>query len=404
MAYLSVMGDFYFRKERMNEMLLNQHYLFTPGPTPIPERVKLVMNQPMIGHRSQAFAHLLEEVSTRLMPIFGSKEPVLLLTGSGTSALETAAANIIEEGDHVVVIVTGAFGDRFASICEAFGANVHRLTVQWGKICTPDQLEDFLTKLDVKIKAVFATYCETSTGVLNPIQQLGEVTKRLTDSLFIVDGVSCIGAVPVDMESWHIDILVSGSQKALMLPPGLAFIAVSEVAKKVIHDCQTKRFYLDLNRYLSSYEKEKSTPFTPAVSLIAGALEVCYMIEEEGFNQVIARHQLLKKMIREGLKAIELPLLVSDAQGSPTVTAVKPASGTANMIKKILQDNYSITIAGGQKQLKGEIFRIGHMGYCTPFDILKVLNGLEMALHKLDGRNVFGKAIKAAEEVWSQHV
>ncbi|MGE6258215.1 pyridoxal-phosphate-dependent aminotransferase family protein [Heyndrickxia sporothermodurans] len=385
-------------------MLLNQQFLFTPGPTPIPERVQLAMNQPMIGHRSQAFSHLLEDVSQKLMPIFGSKDPVLLLTGSGTSALETAAANVIEENDHVVVIVTGAFGDRFANICEAFGANVHRLTIEWGEICPPEQLEDFLNKLDYDIKAVFATYCETSTGVLNPIKELGEITKRIAHSLFIVDGVSCIGAVPVDMESWNIDILVSGSQKALMLPPGLAFIALNENAKRVIQSCNTKRFYLDLNRYLASYENDKSTPFTPAVSLISGALEVCHMIEEEGLEQVISRHQLLKRMMREGLKAIELPTFVADEYASPTVTAVCPGNDMANPIKKLLQEKYSITIAGGQKQLKGQIFRIGHMGYCTPFDILKVLSALEMSLHDLDGRNVFGKAIKAAEEAWKQHV
>lgn len=385
-------------------MLLNQQFLFTPGPTPIPERVQLAMNQPMIGHRSQAFSHLLEDVSQKLMPIFGSKDPVLLLTGSGTSALETAAANVIEENDHVVVIVTGAFGDRFANICEAFGANVHRLTIEWGKICEPEQLEDFLNSLDYDIKAVFATYCETSTGVINPIKELGEITKRIAHSLFIVDGVSCIGAVAVDMESWNIDILVSGSQKALMLPPGLAFIALNESAKRVIQSCNTKRFYLDLNRYLASYENDKSTPFTPAVSLISGALEVCHMIEEEGLEQVISRHQLLKRMMREGLKAIELPTFVADEYASPTVTAVCPGNDMANPIKKLLQEKYSITIAGGQKQLKGQIFRIGHMGYCTPFDILKVLSALEMSLHDLDGRNVFGKAIKAAEEAWKQYV
>ncbi|MGE8207609.1 pyridoxal-phosphate-dependent aminotransferase family protein [Heyndrickxia sp. NPDC080065] len=388
----------------MKSMLLNQQYLFTPGPTPIPERVKLAMNQPMIGHRGQAFSQLLEDVSTRLAPIFGSKNPVLLIAGSGTSALETAVANVIEDNDHVVVIVTGAFGERFANICEAFGANVHRLNIEWGKTCAPEILEDYIKKIDVDVKAVFATYCETSTGVLNPIRQLGEITKRLTDALFIVDGVSCIGAVPVDMEEWEIDILVSGSQKALMLPPGLAFIAINEHAKKVIKTCKTKRFYFDLNRYQSSFDKDKSTPFTPAVSLIYGAQEVCQMIEEEGFSQVIERQQLLKKMVREGIKALDLPMFVSDEDASPTVTAVKPMNGTAGQIKKLLQDNYSITVAGGQKKLKGEIFRIGHMGYCTPFDILKILSGLEMSLYDLDGRKVFGNATTIAEEAWRNHV
>ncbi|MDP4083216.1 MAG: alanine--glyoxylate aminotransferase family protein [Bacillota bacterium] len=385
-------------------MLLDQQFLFTPGPTPVPNRVYHAMNQPMIGHRGNAFPKLLEDVSTRLMPVFGSLLPVLVIAGSGTSALETAVSNVVEENDEVVVIVTGAFGDRLASICEAFGANVHRLNIEWGKTCSPDQLEDYLKSLQKNVKAVFATYCETSTGVLNPILELGKVTKQSTDALFVVDGVSCIGAVPVEMEEWGIDILVSGSQKALMLPPGLAFVAISERARETIEKCQSKRFYLDLNKYLSSYEKEKSTPFTPAVSLIYGAQEVCQMIEEEGFHNVIKRHQVLKDMVRVGLEAIELPLLVSDSEASPTVTAVKTADDSSKQIKKMLQDKFAITLGGGQKRLKGEIFRIGHMGYCTPFDVLKILSSIEMTLHELDRKQVLGVATKRAQEVWLQNV
>lgn len=385
-------------------MLLNQQYLFTPGPTPIPDRVKQAMNQPMIGHRSNAFPLLLEEVSTRLMPIFGSENPVTVIAGSGTSALEAAAANVIEENDVVVVIVTGAFGDRFAAICETFGANVHRLNVEWGKTCATDQLEDYLKSLQKNVKAVFATYCETSTGVFNPIKDLGRVTKEQTNALFIVDGVSCIGAVPVNMADWNIDILVSGSQKALMLPPGLAFVAVNQHAKEIIQSCRSKRFYLDLNRYLTSYDNERSTPFTPAVSLIYGALEVCHMIEEEGFEHVIKRHRLLRDMLRAGLKAIELPLLVADKEASTTVTAVQTIDDSSKQIKKVLQDKFSISLGGGQKQLKGKIFRIGHMGYCTPFDILKVLGSIEMTLLELNGRQILGTATKKAQEVWMEYV
>jgi aspartate aminotransferase-like enzyme len=386
-------------------MVLDQHFLLTPGPTPIPDRVKYAMNKPMIGHRSQEFPLLLEEVSTRLMPIFGSTNPVTILSGSGTAALETAVANVVEEYDDVVVIVTGAFGDRFASICKAFGANVHRLDIEWGKTCTPAQLKDFLKGINkTSVKAVFATYCETSTGVFNHIQALGEVTKKQTDALFIVDGVSCIGAVPVDMPTWNIDILVSGSQKALMLPPGLAFLACSERARTVIRNSKGNRFYLDLNRYFTSYEKEKSTPFTPAVSLIYGAQEICNMLEEEGFDQVINRHNLLKTMLREGLKALELPLLTSEEIASSTVTAVRTITESTKKLKKRLQEKYSISIAGGQSKLKGEIIRIGHMGYCTPYDILRVLGATEMALQQLEGNHILGKATAKAEEVWMNHV
>jgi aspartate aminotransferase-like enzyme len=385
-------------------MLLDQQYLFAPGPTPVPDRVKNAMNQPMIAHRGQEFPKLLEDVSTRLMPVFGSENPVVVLASSGTSALEAAAVNVIEEGDDVVVIVAGAFGDRFASICETFGANVHRLEVEWGKACQPDQLEQFLTGLQKDVKAVIATYCETSTAVLQPIKGLGEVVKKVTNALFIVDGVSCIGAVPVDMKDWQIDILVSGSQKALMLPPGLAFVAVNDQAKLAIKNCKTKRFYLDLNRYMASYDNERSTPFTPAVSLIYGAQEVCNMFDEEGFENVILRHQLLRDMTREGLKAIEVPLLTSDEDASPTVTAVRTIGEPAKQMKKLLKDKFSITVGGGQKKLKGEIFRIGHMGYCTPFEVLKVLSSIEMTVKFLEGKDVLGVAVKRAQEVWSENV
>lgn len=389
----------------MSILFLDQTYLFTPGPTPVPERVNIAMAQPMIGHRSPDFAALLEDVAKRLMPVFGTKHPVYALTSSGTSALEAAVVNTVSEGEHAVVIVAGSFGDRFANIAENYGVAVHRLNIEWGESCSPDQLEDFLKKLSgTPIKAVFATFNETSTGVLNPVRELGAVVKRLTDALFIVDGVSCIGGVPVDMEADHIDLLVTSSQKALMLPPGLAFVAFSDEGLRAIASSGQKRFYLDLNRYVKAYDEQRSTPFTPAVSLIAGAQEVCSMIEEEGWTHVIRRHQLLKNMIRAGLRAIGLPLLTSDADASPTVTAVKPETVEAPRIQKALKSDFSITIAGGQKKLKGKIFRIGHMGYCTPFDVLKVLSALEMTLVKFGEAPRIGEGIKKAEEVWMQHV
>nr|WP_193437454.1 alanine--glyoxylate aminotransferase family protein [Sporolactobacillus pectinivorans] len=386
-------------------MFLDQTYLFTPGPTPIPNRVNAAMAQPMIGHRSPDFSVLIEDVANRLKPVFGTRHPVLALTSSGTSALEAAIVNTVSEGDDAVVIVAGSFGDRLATIAEHYGVNVHRLNIEWGKSCAPDRLESFLDGLaGTAIKAVFATFNETSTGVLNPIHALGEVVARKTNALFVVDGVSCIGGVPVDMEADHIDILVTSSQKALMLPPGLAFVAFSDRGLKAIRECPAKRFYLDLNRYVKAYEEQKSTPFTPAVSLIAGAREVCSMIEEEGWDNVIKRHYLLRDMMRAGIRELGLPLLTSEEDASPTVTAVKPENISAPEIQKTLKRNFSITIAGGQKQLKGKIFRIGHMGYCTPFDVLKVLSALELTLAKFGEHPELGAAVKKAEEVWIQHV
>lgn len=389
----------------MSNLFLDQTYLFTPGPTPIPNRVNAAMAQPMIGHRSPDFSVLIEDVATRLKPVFGTKHPVYALTSSGTSALEAAVVNTVSEGDHAVVIVAGSFGDRLASIAENYGVDVERLNIEWGKSCSPEQLEEFLNGLSgAPIKAVFATFNETSTGVLNPIGALGKVVRRLTDALFIVDGVSCIGGVPVDMEADHIDILVTSSQKALMLPPGLAFVAFSDKGLDAIKNCPTKRFYLDLNRYVKAYNEQKSTPFTPAVSLIAGAREVCAMIEEEGWENVIKRHNLLRDMMRAGIRELGLPLLTSDADASPTVTAVKPDALSVPDIQKALKKDFSITIAGGQKDLKGKIFRIGHMGYCTPFDVIKVLTALELTLVKFGQEPRFGAAVRKAEEVWTQNV
>lgn len=386
-------------------MFLDQTYLFTPGPTPIPNRVNAAMAQPMIGHRSPDFSVLIEDVANRLKPVFGTKHPVLALTSSGTSALEAAVVNTVSEGEDAVVIVAGSFGDRLATIAENYGVNVHRLNIEWGKSCTPEQLEAFLDGLaGTSVKAVFATFNETSTGVLNPIGALGDVVARKSDALFVVDGVSCIGGVPVDMEKDHIDLLVTSSQKALMLPPGLAFVAFSDRGLKAIRECPAKRFYLDLNRYVKAYEEQKSTPFTPAVSLIAGAKEVCSMIEEEGWENVIKRHYLLRDMLRAGIRELGLPLLTSDEDASPTVTAVKSGKIPAPDIQKALKKDFAITIAGGQKDLKGKIFRIGHMGYCTPFDILKVLTALELTLAKFGEEPKLGAAVKKAEEVWVQHV
>ncbi|MCO7127276.1 alanine--glyoxylate aminotransferase family protein [Sporolactobacillus shoreicorticis] len=389
----------------MSQLFLNQTYLFTPGPTPIPNQVNTAMARPMIGHRSPDFSILIEDVATRLQPIFGTKHPVMILTSSGTSALEAAVVNTIHEGDHAVVIVAGSFGDRLASIAENYGATVHRLNIEWGKSCSPEQLAAFIDTLEgTPVKAVFGTFNETSTGVLNPIHALGKVVKEKTGALFIVDGVSCIGAVPVDMESDHIDILVTSSQKALMLPPGLAFAAFSDRGLKAIRECPERRFYLDLKRYVDTYEKQKSTPFTPAVSLIQGAQAVCDMIEEEGWNNVVKRHVLLRDMMRAGIRELGLPLLTTEEDASPTVTAVKPEGISAPDIQKALKKNFSITIAGGQKDLKGKIFRIGHMGYCTPFDILKVLSALELTLAKFGQAPRFGAAVRKAEEVYAENV
>ncbi len=373
--------------------------LHTPGPTPIPPRVQQAMNRPMIGHRSADCSALIAECSAKLRPLFGTAQDVLILTGSGTSALEAAVANTVAAGDKVTVVVTGAFGDRFAKLTETYGCTVHRLDIPWGEACTPDTLRTHLQQ-HPQSKAVFMTYCETSTGVLNPVQELAKVIREETDALSIVDAVSCLGAVPLEMDNWGIDIVVTGSQKALMLPAGLALVAVSEKAWQVIEQNDTPRFYLDLRTYRKSLAKH-TTPYTPAVSLLFGLGEVLDMFEEQGLAQVIARHNLMMNMTRAAARALELPLMTTDEAASPTVTSLYGTDAfDVETLRQTLRQ-LNVVVAGGQQHLKGKIFRIGHMGYCEPGDILAVIATLEVALKKLHVPIELGRGVQAAEEVWA---
>lgn len=384
-------------------MLKDKTILRIPGPTPIPPRVQLAMARPMIGHRGGEFAELHRDVSQRLKPVFGTEQDVYVLTGSGTSALEMAVINTVSPGEEVIVCVTGAFGDRFAKICDRYGAVTHRLETPWGEACAPDQLAEMLDNHPAA-KAVFATYCETSTGVLNPVEKLAQVVKNKSDALFIVDGVSCLGGVPSEMDQWGIDILVTGSQKALMLPAGLAFIAVSPRAWDVVNKNQTPSFYLNLKAYRDNFDKGM-TPYTPAVSLIYGLKESIAMMEEEGLSEIYRRHELMKEMTRAGIRALSLPLLTRDECASPTVTAIDPQGAfDPEELRKILRGKFLVTVAGGQQHLKGKIFRIGHMGYCDPLDIITVLGAIELALKQIKPDVKLGSAVQAAQEVYFRHV
>ncbi|UFJ42826.1 alanine--glyoxylate aminotransferase family protein [Brevibacillus humidisoli] len=384
-------------------MFPDKQILRIPGPTPIPPRIQQAMNRPMVGHRSGQFSALLADTAKRLKPLFGTEQDVYILTGSGTSALEMGVVNTVQPGEEAAVLVSGAFGDRFAKICERYGIIVHRLEVAWGDAVTPEALDTFLDK-HPGVKAVFATYCETSTGVLNPIRELTQVIRNKTEALFIVDAVSCLGAVPCEMDEWGIDILVTGSQKALMLPTGLAFLAASERAWQVIENMKPLAFYLDLKAYRKSLA-DKTTPYTPAVSLVYGLAEACSMIEEEGLSNVIERHERMRDMTRAAMRALGLPLMTEDAYASPTVTSIDPQGRfDAEELRKVLRTQHNLVVAGGQQHLKGKIFRIGHMGYCEPLDVITVVAAIEMALRQIGYDVPLGAGVKAAQEVMINHV
>ncbi|GAA0440090.1 alanine--glyoxylate aminotransferase family protein [Lentibacillus halophilus] len=378
-------------------MLRDQTLLRIPGPTPVPPSVQRAMSQPMIGHRDQETKDLLKTITPKLKPIFGTEQDILILSASGTAGLEAAVVNAVQPDDDVLVIVTGAFGDRFVKICNEYRISVHRYDVAWGEAVSPDAIASYLSE-HPEIKAVFATYCETSTGVLNPIEELARVVRQQTDTLFIVDGVSCVGGVQTKMDEWGIDILVTGSQKAMMLPAGLTFAAVSERAWHVIERNERPSFYLDFKRYRDSLANN-SSPFTPALSLLLGLEQTLSMLEEEGLEQVYQRHQTMKEMTRAAFKALNIPLLTADEVSSPTVTAIKPDDFEAEKLRGVLKNEFGLSAAGGQQHLKGQIFRIGHMGYCSPIDVLQTISIIETALHRIGKSIVLGAGTRAAQEV-----
>lgn len=371
-------------------------HLRIPGPTPVAPRIQRAMNRPMVGHRSGEFSKMLTETLERAKQLFQTEQAVMVVSGSGTAGLEMAVANLVSPGDTVLVLVTGVFGDRFTKIAAAYGANVKRLDVEWGMGIDPDAVQEALAA-DPAIKVVFATQSETSTGVANDIQGIGKVVREF-GKLFVVDAVSSLGAMELKMDEWGVDICVTGSQKALMLPPGLALIAVSERAWEAIDTNQNPRFYLDLRAYKKSL-KDQTTPYTPAVSLIYGLAESLAMLEEEGYENSFRRHLLMRDMVRAAVKALRLPFFAEETYASPTVTAVKGDGFDPEAVRKIMRQEFGIVLAGGQQHLKGKIFRIGHMGYMTPLEMLSTIAALEVALKKVGWEFELGSGVRAAQEV-----
>lgn len=374
-------------------MISEQKQLRIPGPTPIPHQVTAASASPMANHRGPEFKPRLTAVLERLKPVFQTKNTVLGLTGSGTSAMEAAVSNLINPGDPVLVLSVGVFGDRWAQICRAFQAEVHVLEFSWGEGVDPDAVTDYLSR-HPGITAVFATHNESSTGVINDLAGIGAVLAG-SDSLYIVDAVSSLGGVDLKTDEWGIDVVCTASQKCLMAPPGLAFISLSERAVERMKQVSSPRFYLNLQAYIDMLARSE-TPYTPNIPNFYAVEAALDLIEAEGLAQIFARHILMRDMVRAGFKALGMELLVEDKWASPTVTAVKPGFDDINSFVSDLRDRYGVELAGGQGRLSGQIFRIGHMGYAGPLDMLTALAAIETKL------GLFGKATAAAEQVWSE--
>lgn len=359
-------------------------FLMIPGPTPVPESALMALAKHPIGHRTPEFSNLLKEVYEDLRWVFQTKEDVFLFASSGTGAMEAAIFNLVNPGDKVLSLVIGNFGERWAKISKSRGANVEVINADWGKAIDPEVLKARLDQdVNKEIKFVTLTHNETSTGVTNDVETLCKIINE-HGALSIVDGITSVGAMPVKMDEWGIDVLVTGSQKGFMIPPGLAFLACSQKAWAVYEQCQYPSFYFNFGAHKKAIA-ENSTPYTPAVSLIVALKETLSMMKSEGLDAMYHRHETLAKGLRAAVRALNLQLFVEDDSiASKAITAILPPEGiSSNDIRKILKQEFDIQVADGQGQVKGKIFRMGHLGFVSYRDMLGCVGALEMALAKV---------------------
>ena len=370
-------------------------FLMIPGPTPVPESVLLEIAKHPIGHRSSEFSSILEEVYTNLKYVFQTENDVFMFTSSGTGAMCAALENLVNEGDKVLSLVIGNFGNRWAKIAESRGAKVEKIEVKAGEVINPEVLRKRLSEdINKEIKIVTLTHSETSTGAANDIKTLCSIIKE-HGALSVVDGVTSVCAMPCKPDEWGIDVLVSGSQKGFMIPPGLAFLTADEKAWKVYEQCKYPSFYFDWAAHRKSV-RANSTPFTPAVNLISGLNVALKMIKEEGIDNMNARHKRHAMALRHALKAINLKLLVEkDENASHSITAILPPDGiSVPDIRKAMQKDYDIVVANGQNELKDKIFRMGTLGYVCDRDLIAAVGALEAVLHKLGHKFNLGDGVK----------
>jgi serine---pyruvate transaminase len=379
-----------------------KQYLMTAGPTPLPPRVSQVQAEPVLYHRDPAGVALYARVLERLPAIFRTKNDVLLFASSGSGAMEAAVANLVRPGDPVLACAAGKFGERWIELSDAYGARTVRYEPGWGRRLEPAEIDRLLGE-NPDIRVVFATLSETSTGIVHDVQAIAEVV-RGRDAMLAIDAVSGLGAVDVRQDEWGIDVVAAGSQKALMCPPGIALCSVSERALEHAAGRPGGRYYFDFTTTAKNQREDPpNSPFTPPVTLLA-ALDVALdIIEEEGLDDVLARHALLAKATRAGAQAMGLELFGDPDERANVVTAVElPDDIDGGKVPKILRDQYGITANGGQGRLKGRIVRIAHTGYFGAFDIIVSLAGLEMTLAQLGHQVELGVGVAAAQQVFLQ--
>ncbi len=378
---------------------MQKKYLMTPGPTPVPSEVLLAQARPMIHHRTPDFSAMLMECVEGLKYVFQTANDVIILACSGTGAMESSFANCFCAGDTVIVARNGKFGDRMVSIAKTYGLSVVELAYGWQEVVRPADVAAAL-EAHPDARGVVVVQSETSTGVLNDVEAIGAIVKGYDDCVFIVDSITGIGAVPCLTDEWSLDVVMTGSQKGLMLPPGLAALTVSPKAWRAYERSTLPKFYFDWSRYKKNLDKQ-TTPFTPAVSLVVGLVEALRMMREETIENVIDRHARLAQATRKGCEALGLELFAPpEGRGSAVTPVWVPEGIDGKKIVSIMKNKYGVTIAGGQDDYTGRIFRVGHLGYFGEFDIITTLAALEMTLAELGYSFERGAGIKAAEAVF----
>lgn len=381
--------------------MIFQPQLRIPGPTPLPERVVRAMGRPMVDHRGPEFAEVLEDVIAGVKRVFGTEGDMLVYTASGSGGLESAVANLVSPGDEVVVGVSGSFGERFSGIAEAYGCRVTRLEVEWGQPVEPADLAATL-QATPGARVVLLTHNETSAGLTNPLPELARVVHE-AGRLLVVDGVSSVGSMPIDVDANGIDVAVTASQKGFMAPPGLVFVTVSERAWEASRQARAPRFYFDWAQAKKALG-QRSTAFTPAISVFYGVQEGLRVLEQEGLPEVYARHRRLADAAVVGLRAMGFTPLAREGYRSAVVTAVLPPAGLdIAAFRSLLRTRYGVVIAGGQGKMAGKLVRVGHLGAVQSGDLVQVLWAMEQALEELDVAPNQGRGVTALIEALGEH-
>lgn len=374
-----------------------KRYLLAPGPTPVPPEVLLAMARPMIHHRAPEFDPIFAEVRENLKWLFQTRNDVLQLACSGTGGMEGAVSNFLSPGEKAICINGGKFGERWTKICKTFGVQVHEIKVEWGRAVDPQMVAEALKK-DPSIKAVYVQASETSTGVAHNCKALADIVRPLGETILVVDAITALGVFDLKTDEWGLDVVVTGSQKALMLPPGMAFVSVSDKAWRFADKAKNAAFYFNFKRERENQQKNQ-TAYTPAVSMILGLQEVLRMLKAEGLANVFARHATLAQAMREGVKAAGLTLFPKESPSDALTTVTAPEGIDGQQIYKNLRVQYGITAAGGQDHLKGKVFRISHMGYADRFDVITALAATEMVVKGLGYPITLGSGVGRAQEL-----